>query len=66
MRFIWLCLLCVIAYVVSMVVLFPSSYVVSKIEPNIKPLALSNVQGNLYSGSVGLVENKDDLLPLSF
>ena len=66
MRLIWLCLLCVIAYAVSMVVLFPASYVVSKIEPNIKPLALSDVQGKLYSGSVGLVENKDDLLPLSF
>jgi len=66
MRVVWLIFLCLLAYVVSMGVLFPASYVVGKIEPQIKPLVLSDVKGKLYKGSVGLVENKDDLLPLEF
>ena len=66
MRVIWLSLLCLLAFVVSVVVLFPASYVTDKIKNDIVPIALSNVEGKLFNGTVGLVENKDDLLPLEF
>jgi len=66
MRVIGLCLLCILAFVVSIVVLFPASYVTERIKKDIVPIALSNVEGKLYNGKVGLLENKDDLLPLEF
>lgn len=66
MRVIWLSLLCILAFVISIVVLFPASFVTDKIKADIVPIALSNVEGKLYNGTVGLVENKDDLLPLEF
>ncbi len=66
MRVIWLSLLCILAFIISIVALFPASFVTEKIKKDIVPIALSNVEGKLYNGKVGLVENKDDLLPLEF
>ncbi len=66
MRVIFLSLLCMAAFVISIAVLFPASYVTTKIKADIVPITLSNVHGKLYNGTVGLVENKDDLLPLEF
>ncbi len=66
MRFIWLCILGILAYAVSMVVLFPAESVIKRVEPQLKPLLLNGVEGKLYSGRVGDVIYNDDLLPISF
>jgi hypothetical protein len=73
MRVIWLCLLALLAYVVSMVVLYPAASVVQQFEPQIRQnapqldaLQLNGVGGKLYSGHVDEVAYTDELLPLSF
>lgn len=73
MRIIGLCLLAFLAYVVSMVVLFPAATVVQKFEPQIRQnvpqldaLQLNGVGGKLYNGRIDEVAYTDELLPLSF
>jgi len=66
MRIFWLCLLGLLAYVVSMVVLFPAAPVVDRIKPQLPPeIALQGVSGKLYKGQVASVSYLDDLLPLA-
>lgn len=64
MRAIQLVLLCFVAYVVSMVFLFPAAPVVERIKPNIQPVQLNGVSGKLFSGQVANVVYADDLLPV--
>jgi len=66
MRVVWLCVLCFVTFLISIVVLFPASYVAHKIGPDLAPIALINTQGRLYKGTIDHVQNTDELLPLSF
>lgn len=64
MRFIVLCFLGIVAYLVTLVVLFPVSPVLDRIRPQLGPVALSGVHGKLYKGVIDEVRSTDDLLPL--
>ena len=64
MRAIQLVLLGLVAYVVSMVFLFPAAPIVERIKPNIQPVQLNGVSGKLFSGQVANVVYADDLLPV--
>lgn len=66
MRFIGLCLLGILSYLIAMVVLFPASPVVDYFRPQLGPVALEGVNGKLYKGVVDEVRSTDDLLPLEF
>ena len=66
MRVLRLCLLAVVVYVVSMVVLFPAAPIVERIKPQLGFLQLDGVSGKLYNGSIASVRYTDDLLPLEF
>ena len=66
MRFVWLCLLLFLSYVIAMVALFPAAPVVDKIRPQLGPVALEGVNGKLYKGVIDRVRSTDDLLPLEF
>jgi len=66
MRIFWLCLLGLIAYALSMVVLFPAAPVVERLKPYIPPeIALQGVSGKLYKGERNTVSDLDELLPVS-
>ncbi len=66
MRVVRLILLGLLAYIVSVVFLFPVAPIADYVKPRIKPVELSNVSGKLFSGQVGDVKYADDLLPLEF
>jgi len=66
MRFVGLCLLGLVAYVISMVTFFPVGPVVDYIRPQLGPVALDGVNGRLYKGVIDRVRSTDDLLPLEF
>jgi len=66
MRFIGLCLLGILSYVIAMVVLFPAAPVVDYFRPQLGPVALQGVNGKLYKGVIDEVRSTDDLLPLQF
>ncbi|MBX2836487.1 MAG: type II secretion system protein N [Gammaproteobacteria bacterium] len=66
MRVVRLCVLGFLAYVISMLVLFPLSPIVAQIEPHIAPVKLAGVNGKIYSGTVDSVMYDDGLLPLEF
>ncbi len=64
MRVVRLVLLCLIAFVVTVVIFFPAAPVLEKIKPNLRPLVLQGVTGPLLKGNVASVVSTDDLLPL--
>lgn len=64
MRVVRLCLLGLLAYVVSMLVLFPLSPIIDRIEPQIAPVKLVGVNGKIFKGQIDSVLYQDDLLPL--
>lgn len=64
-RVIRLILLGIVAYVISVVWLFPAAPVIDRIKPQIQPVQLAGVTGRLFSGNVDQVTYADDLLPLS-
>jgi hypothetical protein len=66
MRVLWLCLLGLLAYAVSVIFLFPAAPVVDYFKPRLNQIELNGVDGKLYSGSVASVKYTDDLLPLEF
>jgi len=66
MRVVRLVLLGLLAYVVSVVFLFPAAPLVEKIKPQIQPVQLAGVSGKLFNGEVANVQYADDLLPLEF
>lgn len=66
MRVVRLILLGLLAYIVSVVFLFPAAPLIEKIKPQIKPILLTGVTGKLFNGSVANVVYADDLLPLEF
>lgn len=66
MRVVRLLLLGMLAYIISLVFLFPAAPLVERIKPNIKPVELAGVSGKLFSGQVASVNYADDLLPLEF
>lgn len=66
MRVFRLIVLGLLAYVVSVVFLFPAAPLVEKIKPNVQPLQLAGVSGKLFKGEVASVNYADDLLPLEF
>jgi len=66
MRVVRLILLGLLAFVVTIVWLFPAAPLIEKIKPNIKPVELAGVSGKLFNGQVASVEYADDLLPLEF
>ncbi len=66
MRIVWLLLLGIVSYLVAMVVFFPAEPVVDRIRPQLGTVALENVSGKLYKGTIGTVRSTDDLLPLEF
>ena len=66
MRFIGLCLLGIVAFLVTIVALFPAAPVVDRIRPQLGSVALEGVNGKLYKGVIDTVRSTDDLLPLEF
>lgn len=64
MRVVRLILLGLLAYVVSVVFLFPAAPVVEKIKPQIQPVQLVGVSGKLLNGQIADVKYADDLLPV--
>lgn len=66
MRVLWLIVLGLLAYLISMVVLFPAAPVVERFKPQLVPVQLDGVSGKLYNGVVRQVRYADDLLPLEF
>ena len=66
MRFIGLCLLGILSYIVAMIVLFPAAPVVDYFRPQLGPVAVEGVNGKLYKGVIDEVRSTDDLLPLEF
>lgn len=65
MRVVRLILLGLLAYVVSVVWLFPAAPVVEKIRPDIQPVQLTGVSGKLFNGQVDNVLYNDDIMPLA-
>lgn len=63
-RVIRLILLGIVAYVVSVVWLFPAAPVVARLKPQIVPVQVSGVEGRLLKGTADSVVYDDDLLPL--
>jgi len=63
-RIIRLLLLGLIAYVLSIVWLFPAAPVIDRIKPQIQPVNVAGVEGRLYRGTANSVIYNDDLLPL--
>lgn len=63
-RVIRLILLGIVAYVVSVVWLFPAAPVVARLQPQIQPVQVSGVDGRLFKGTANNVRYADDLLPL--
>jgi len=66
MRVLRLILLCLLAYVLSVVFLFPAAPVVERFKPQMQLVQLDGVAGKLFKGSVASVKYTDDLLPLEF
>ena len=66
MRFLGLCLLGIVAFIVSLVALFPAAPAVDRIRPQLGAIALEGVNGKLYKGVIDTVKSTDDLLPLEF
>ena len=66
MRFVSLCVLGIVSYLIAMVVLFPAAPVVDRFRPQLGPVALPGVHGKLYKGVIDEVSSTDDLLPLVF
>jgi len=66
MRVVRLILLGLLAFVVSVIYLFPAAPLIKKIEPDIKPVQLAGVSGKLFNGQVSSVYYADDLLPIEF
>jgi len=66
MRFLGLCLLGIVAFLVTIVALFPAAPVVDRIRPQLGPIALEGVNGKLYKGVIDTVRSTDDLIPLEF
>jgi hypothetical protein len=66
MRFLGLCLIGIVAFLVTLVALFPAAPVIDRIRPQLGPVALESVNGKLYKGLIGTVRSTDDLLPLEF
>ena len=66
MRFIGLCLLGMLSYLIAMIVLFPAAPVVDYFRPQLGPVALQGVHGKLYKGVIDEARSTDDLLPLEF
>ena len=66
MRFIGLCLLGIVAFLVTVVALFPAAPAVDRVRPQLGAVALEGVNGKLYKGVIDSVKSTDDLLPLEF
>ena len=64
MRVFKLILLGALAYVVSVLFLFPAAPVIKRVEPNIKPIELSGVDGKLLRGSIDRVLYNDEIFPV--
>lgn len=64
MRWFKLVLLGAIAYVVSVLFMFPAAPVLQRIEPNLQPIKLSGVDGKLFRGSVARINYDDDVFPV--
>lgn len=64
LRVIWLILLGLIAYVCSVVWLFPAAPVVERFKPQIRNVEIAGVDGRLFKGTANQVRYTDDLLPL--
>ena len=65
-RVLGLCLLALLAWLVTVVVRFPAAPVVDRLRPQLGPVALEGVGGALLDGQVARVRSTDDLLPLEF
>ena len=66
MRVVRLILLGLLAFGVTLVVLFPAAPVVERLRPQLGPVALEGVEGPLVAGRIARVRSTDDLLPLEF
>jgi len=66
MRVVRLILLGLLAFVVSIIFLFPAAPLIEKIKPEIKPMELAGVSGKLFNGRVSTANYADDLIPLEF
>lgn len=66
MRFLGLCLLGIVAFLVTTVALFPAAPLVDRLRPQLSLIALEGVNGKLYKGVIDTVRSTDDLLPLEF
>jgi len=66
MRVVRLILLGLLAYVISVIFLFPAAPIVERVKPNLQPVQLAGVSGKLFNGKVANVNYADDLLPLTF
>lgn len=64
MRVFGLVLLGLIAWLVTLVVLFPAAPVIDRLRPQLGPVALEGVSGPLWRGRVASARSTDDLLPL--
>lgn len=65
-RVLRLVLLGLVAWIVTVIALFPVAPVLERLRPNLGPVALEGVGGKLYRGNVARLRSTDDLLPLEF
>lgn len=66
LRALRLILLGLLAWTVTVIVLFPVAPIIERLRPNLGPIALEGVDGRLYRGNVARLRSTDDLLPLEF
>jgi len=66
MRIVQLALLALIAFVITVIVRFPAAPVLSRLQPQLGPIALEGIDGPLIGGQIARVRSTDDLLPLEF
>ena len=63
-RVLALCLLGLLAWLLTLVVRFPAAPVLDRVRPQLEPIVLEGVEGALIDGRVERVRSTDDLLPI--
>lgn len=66
MRVTQLVLFALAAFLVTVIVRFPAAPVLSRLEPDLRPMVLEGIEGPLIGGEIARVRSIDDLLPLEF
>jgi len=64
MRVLKLVLLGALVYIVTILFLFPAAPIIKRVEPDIRPIVLSGVEGKLFRGSVQRINYDDDVFPV--